>query len=217
VDGALWFTENSANKIARITTAGIISEFLIPTASSSPEFITTGPDGALWFTESNGNKIGRADLALARPSVENASGSGLTQTLTFRFTDSAGTSDTNVVDMLIDEYLDGVGACYLAYVPSSNTLYLVDDAGDAGGPYAGSLVLNGGGGSVQNSQCLISGVGSSATGNGTSLVLTLNVTFTAAFAGNRIVHLAQVNTSGYTNGWQRAMTSRSSLANQIST
>jgi virginiamycin B lyase len=62
-DGALWFTEQNANKIGRITTAGTITEFAIPTADSFPEFITTGPDGALWFTELNGNKIGRITTA----------------------------------------------------------------------------------------------------------------------------------------------------------
>ncbi len=35
------------------------SEFPIPTANSSPNDITTGPDGALWFTEAQTNKIGR--------------------------------------------------------------------------------------------------------------------------------------------------------------
>jgi hypothetical protein len=65
-DGALWFTDASANKIGRITTAGIIMEFPIPTAGSYPFGITTGPDGAIWFTESNqtnGNKIGRITTA----------------------------------------------------------------------------------------------------------------------------------------------------------
>src|SRR6266853_2015858 len=35
------------------------SEFPIPTANSSPNDITAGPDGALWFTEFFNNKIGR--------------------------------------------------------------------------------------------------------------------------------------------------------------
>jgi streptogramin lyase len=35
-DGALWFTETGANKIGRVTTAGVISEFPIPTAGSQP-------------------------------------------------------------------------------------------------------------------------------------------------------------------------------------
>jgi streptogramin lyase len=36
-----------------------ITEFPIPTTSSAPVDITTGPDGNLWFTEENENKIGR--------------------------------------------------------------------------------------------------------------------------------------------------------------
>jgi hypothetical protein len=58
-DEALWFTENSANKIGRITTAGVVTEFAIPTASSEPSGIAVGPDGALWFTENAAAKIGR--------------------------------------------------------------------------------------------------------------------------------------------------------------
>jgi virginiamycin B lyase len=42
-----------------MTTAGAITEFTIPTASSSPEGIVSGPDGNLWYTEHGGNKIGR--------------------------------------------------------------------------------------------------------------------------------------------------------------
>ena len=42
---------------------GTISEYPIPTASSTPRGITTGPDGRLWFTEYFGNKIGRITTA----------------------------------------------------------------------------------------------------------------------------------------------------------
>jgi virginiamycin B lyase len=31
-DGALWFSESAGNKVARITTAGFITEFPVPTA-----------------------------------------------------------------------------------------------------------------------------------------------------------------------------------------
>jgi hypothetical protein len=58
-DGALWFTEGAANKIGRITTSGLITEFPIPTSDSFPIFITAGPDGALWFGESRASQIGR--------------------------------------------------------------------------------------------------------------------------------------------------------------
>jgi virginiamycin B lyase len=40
-------------------TEGVITEFAIPTADSSPQVIAAGPDDALWFTEFSANKIGR--------------------------------------------------------------------------------------------------------------------------------------------------------------
>jgi streptogramin lyase len=200
-DGALWFTEN--DRLGRISTAGLIDEFPVPSANSDPTTVTTGPDGALWFTEYGGNRIGRAVLPLARPSMLPASGTALSQVFGVRFFDAAGTMNLSVVNVLINSFLDGRSACYLAYVVSTNTLYLVDDAGNAGGPFAGSMVLNGAAGSIENSQCRIDGAGSLANSTGGTLVLTLNATFKAAFAGNRIMHLAQRNLVGFTNGWQR--------------
>jgi hypothetical protein len=80
-DGNLWFTELLANKIGRITPAGVITEFPVPTTvppapfptligtppaalsnplgSSEPRGLILGPDGNIWFTEFLGDKIGR--------------------------------------------------------------------------------------------------------------------------------------------------------------
>jgi len=58
-DGNLWFTAPGTNAIGRITPAGDITTFPIPTDSSGPAGITAGADGNLWFTESYGNQIGR--------------------------------------------------------------------------------------------------------------------------------------------------------------
>jgi hypothetical protein len=44
-------------------------EFHIPTAYSSPNGITAGPDGALRFTESHGNKVGRVTTGGPSPST----------------------------------------------------------------------------------------------------------------------------------------------------
>lgn len=62
-DGNLWVTERGqyANKIAKVTPAGIITEYPV-SAPGSPDtfaFITPGPDGALWFTGQAGNQVGR--------------------------------------------------------------------------------------------------------------------------------------------------------------
>ena len=50
-DGDVWFTEAEGDKIGRITPAGTITEYSLPTANSCPGGIAAGPDGNLWFTE----------------------------------------------------------------------------------------------------------------------------------------------------------------------
>ena len=62
-DGALWFTSSNSNAIGRITTAGSVTAFSIPTTNAGAEAIVAGPDGALWFTEPSGNNIGRITTA----------------------------------------------------------------------------------------------------------------------------------------------------------
>ncbi len=56
----LWVAENLANKIAMITTGGVVTEYPLPTNSSSPEYIAKGADGNMWFTEraATGHKVG---------------------------------------------------------------------------------------------------------------------------------------------------------------
>ena len=61
-DGDIWFTEYNENKIGKISTAGTITEYTIPTANSGPSEITAG-FGDIWFTEYNGNKIGKISTA----------------------------------------------------------------------------------------------------------------------------------------------------------
>ena len=54
-DGNMWFTENPGGAVARITPAGTITEFAIPTtlpfpANPQPQMIIAASDGNLWFT-----------------------------------------------------------------------------------------------------------------------------------------------------------------------
>jgi len=58
-DGNLWFSASTSNGfgssapssfIGRITPAGVISEFGLPSIYSSASALTTGPDGNLWFS-----------------------------------------------------------------------------------------------------------------------------------------------------------------------
>lgn len=58
----LWFTEQLANKLGKITTAGVVTEFTM-SMNSQPNGITGGPDGALWVAESGIDKIARVNLS----------------------------------------------------------------------------------------------------------------------------------------------------------
>jgi streptogramin lyase len=62
-DGALWLTDPFHDKILRMTTAGVMTEYTLPgrllSERRAPNSITAGPDGALWFTQELFPGIGR--------------------------------------------------------------------------------------------------------------------------------------------------------------
>jgi hypothetical protein len=136
-------------------------------------------------------------------SMTPARSSAGTATLTTVFSDTAGFADLNILNLLINNAVDGRNACYLAYVRSANLLVLVDDAGNAGGPYAGSVNIPGSG-VAANSQCAINAAASSAVAAGNTLTLTLQFTFQPSFRGDRIIYAAARDTAGSNSGW-RAM------------
>jgi len=124
--------------------------------------------------------------------------SGSTQMLTAKFNAPGGYQSLDVVNVLINTYLDGRQACYLAYKQSTNYLYIVADNGDAsqlsGAPMNGS-------GTVGNSQCSVNLNGSSAAGTGTQFTLQLNMTFLSSFGGNKVIYTAARDASGNNSGW----------------
>jgi hypothetical protein len=127
-----------------------------------------------------------------------AANSGVTHTITMTFSAAGGYQTLQVVNILINGALDAGRACYAANVPGLNTFLLVDDAGDAGGPFAGTVVL-GTSGAIRNSQCALTLV--SATGSGNNLTLSLSITFPATFGGNRIIYGAARDAAGNNSGW----------------
>ncbi|MEZ5355454.1 MAG: hypothetical protein R2762_22685 [Bryobacteraceae bacterium] len=129
-----------------------------------------------------------------------ASGTGFSATFVFTFQDGNGSSDLNVLNVLINNAIDGRNACYLAFVRSQGTLLLVNDAGEAGGPFAGVAGLPGVG-VMGNNQCLIDLGASSVAESGNTLTLTLQVTFQSAFAGNKVIYLAARDNALNNSGW----------------
>jgi len=109
------------------------------------------------------------------------------------------------MNILVNDWLDGRHACYLAYARANNTLYLMNDNGDGLLP---GMVLNGTG-FLSNSQCIVVGEGSSATPSGNTLTLTLQMGFNPGYlgspglAGNRVFYLGARDVNEQNNtGWQ---------------
>ena len=141
-----------------------------------------------------GTPSGPPAPASLTPSVST----GASQFLTATFNAPAGYQTLNVVNVLINNFLDGRQACYLAYSVASNALYIVGDIGDP--TQITGKVMNGSG-TVGNSQCTVNLVGSSAIGSGTTLTLTLNLSFATSFGGNKVIYTAAGDTSGNNSGW----------------
>ena len=140
-DGALWFTEASANQIGRITTDGVVTEFFVPTPLCSPAGIAAGPDGNIWFTELDGKKIGRITLngvftefALASGGHPNAIVSGPDGNLWF--TDFSGNKVSRITPSgVITEFPVPIASAYpldIAAGPDGNLWFSLNAASAVG-------------------------------------------------------------------------------------
>ena len=58
-DRNLWFAEEHTDRVGRITTAGAMTEFDVPTANAQPQAMCLGSDGNLWLTEPTGTSNGQ--------------------------------------------------------------------------------------------------------------------------------------------------------------
>ncbi len=128
--------------------------------------------------------------------VNPSSGSGLSQSFAFQFSDTGGAADLTSVGVLFNSSLSTAGACAVIYNQSQNSLSLLTDAGTSPGTTIGP-----GSGTQQNSQCILSGAGSSVATVGNLLTLTLALTFQAAFQGSKTVYMQAANSAG-TSAWQ---------------
>jgi probable HAF family extracellular repeat protein len=133
----------------------------------------------------------------AAVSVDPGAASDASKTMTFTFSDPRGWQDLDVVNILINNFLDAHSACYLAYSRPSNVLYLVNDAGTNLLP---GVVLSGPG-TTANGQCTVTASGA-PVGSGNTLTLVLNVAFNTSFAGNKVVYLAARDVAQNNSGWQ---------------
>jgi hypothetical protein len=117
--------------------------------------------------------------APALQSLTPNSGSGTGQTFTVTFADANGHADIALFSLLINSGLNGYNGCFLSYNRAQNRISLFRDS-DGSWP---SLVP--GSGTLSNANCTLNGAGVTVTGTGNTLTVTLPLTFTAAFSGQR--------------------------------
>jgi hypothetical protein len=128
-------------------------------------------------------------------SVSPPSGSGATPTLTFTVSDAISSSNISGMSVLIDAGSPTLtaGACYLEYNAINSTIALFNDAGTAS-----SSKSIGSSTTLSNSQCAVGYT--DAYPSGSSVVLNVNLAFTAAFAGSKTVYLDALEPAA-SSGW----------------
>ena len=144
-------------------------------------------------------------------SVTPNSGSGLSpQTFNLVYADSGGFSYLNDVQVLFSPLESLSNSCMLQYTPSTNNLYLMNDAGTT---WLGPMTL-GTAGTLQNSQCGVNVGSSSVSGSGNNLTLNLPITFTSSFAGTQTIWMIAYDNAGLSSGLQNMGTWSLPLGNR---
>lgn len=121
------------------------------------------------------------------------------QQVLFTFQDASNTNNLQTMWALINNSLDGLGACYIAYYRPANLVFLVPDNGD--GSQAVSMALTGNN-TVSNSQCTVSAQGSNVTVTGARVQVILPITLKPGFQARKAVWMAGSTLDGAHSAWQ---------------
>lgn len=132
----------------------------------------------------------------ANVGVSPATGSGPTQVFSFQFSDPGGATTLSTAGIIFGTSAGTTGACAVSYDRVRNALSLLTDTGQL--PVSS---ISPGSGVQQNSQCSLSGAGSSVSTVGPILTLNLSLSFLPAFNGAKNVYMQATNPSAST-GWQ---------------
>lgn len=112
-----------------------------------------------------------------------------------RFSDPNSAADLTTVQVLFNTEVAAAHGCYVIYNPLTKQLYLTDDAGTG----QSSGLTPGSAATVSNSQCTLSGTGSSYITSGNTANLALALQFTGTASVN--VYLDASEVDGTSTGW----------------
>ena len=140
-------------------------------------------------------------VTISAGAVTPASGAGLNQVFTFTLTDSQGSSDLSLAEVLFNANTALPSSCYVAVTPSTGAVLLAANNGAT--PLQSTLGTTG---VLQNSQCTLNVAASSGAWQGNNYMLTLSLSFQTAFAGSKNVYSYVGSSSGINSGLQQVGT-----------
>ncbi len=182
---------SSATAVGANVTVNVAVSFRAPLAGANKVYMQTPASG--WQQRG----AWTVNAALSMISVTPSSGSGTQQDFVFAFSSSAGAPATGTVQILIGaSSASTAGACGFYYSFGSQYGYSFNDAGSAA-----DYVYFGASGVKENSQCIVNAGASSVVISGGDVILTLAITFKAAYAGAKNIYMMGSNSGGYTP-WQ---------------
>jgi hypothetical protein len=155
----------------------------------------TGGNVAPW--EVKGNWTVPGNVAPQVISASPSSGSGTSQTFQFTFADANGYQNLKYLTTSIYPGLSAANGCYIGFFPGENAFYLMNDNVTL---WLGPVTI-GSAGSVENSQCRLSGSGSAVSGVGNNLTFTIPVTFKPGYTGSMQIYHHADDVGGLVSGW----------------
>ncbi len=207
--GPLTSTSSLSNNQCTLSGSGttLLNSGILSTATLSLTFkpAFAGPKSIFMYTDdafgNNSNwQMQGSFSVLATPSVPSAisvspaSGSGLSQIFTAIYSNPAGASFLNRRLFLINSTLSGSGGCFVQ--ADATGIYLVNNLDSALlGPLSGASNLS-------NSQCTLSGAGTSFVNSGSTSTLIVSLTFTNSFVGAKSIYMYTDDLFSNNGNWQ---------------
>jgi hypothetical protein len=133
-------------------------------------------------------------ISLSSDSVTPNSGSGQSGVFAFSYSHSFGYSNLRQVFGSFNDSAFGHQGCSTYYLKDNNGLYLKNDTDDG---WLGPLTP-GAAGSVTNSRCTLDASGSSLSGSGATLTVTVKLSFKPIFAGVKGIYMYAIDSFGFT-------------------
>lgn len=180
--------------------------------TTSTDFPVLTPFQAVGYSEGNGfivrfDQPTTTSQAPAITSVTPSSGSGTLQSFRIIVSDAIGNADIRRLDLVVRTAgLSGnSNSCSVTFDRASNQLLLLHDNGVG---YSGGIALAGPA-SLENSQCIVSGIRSSLTSTATTITLDVTLGFKQAFTvpnSAKFVSTTAYNAAGvasvlFTSSW----------------